>query len=192
MSQNPIIPRQVDQIDWDQWQPVDRGTILFVIKDGKILLIHKKRGLGAGKVNGPGGRLDNGETPLECAIREIDEEVRVQPVDTRECGQLMFQFLDGYSIRVWVFRADDCVGTPTSTEEADPFWVSLEEIPYESMWADDEIWLPMLIREQGFVGRFVFDQDSMLDYQMIIEAESDRIQRTEDDQKWTSNERSPG
>lgn len=172
MSPKPPIPRQVDQIDWDRWQPVDLGTILFVIRDQEILLIHKKRGLGAGKINGPGGRLDDGETPLQCAIREVDEEVRVQPIGTRESGQLMFQFVDGYSIHVSVFRADDCVGTPTSTAEADPFWAPLNEIPYDSMWADDAIWLPLLIREQEFLGRFVFDQDAMLDFKMFVDDEA--------------------
>jgi 8-oxo-dGTP diphosphatase len=172
MSPMPMIPRQVEQIDWDQWQPVDQATLLFVIRDQKILLIHKKRGLGAGKVNGPGGRLDDGETPLECAIREVHEEVRVRAVGTRECGQLMFQFVDGYSIHVSVFRADDCVGIPSPTEEAEPFWVSLDEIPYDSMWADDAIWLPLLIREQEFLGRFVFDQDAMLDFKMFVDDEA--------------------
>jgi 8-oxo-dGTP diphosphatase len=172
MSNTPAIPDRVREIDWERWQPVDRGTILFVIRDRRILLINKKRGLGAGKVNGPGGRIDNGETPLECAVREVDEEVRVRPVGARECGQLMFQFLDGYSIHVWVFRADDCIGTPATTAEADPFWVSLADIPYESMWADDEIWLPFLLREEPFLGRFIFDRDQLLDHQMIVDGRS--------------------
>ena len=172
MSHQPSVPHRVDLIDWEQWRPVDRGTILFVIRQDQILLIHKKRGLGAGKVNGPGGRVDDGESPLECAVRELEEEVRVQPVGTRECGQLLFQFLDGYSIHVWVYRADDCVGIPTATEEADPFWVPLADIPYESMWADDAIWLPMLIREESFRGHFVFDQEAMLDYQMFVDGDA--------------------
>ena len=56
-----------EQIDWSAWQPVDRATLLFVVRDGEILLIHKKRGIGAGKINGPGGRLDPGESTLACA-----------------------------------------------------------------------------------------------------------------------------
>ena len=52
-----------EDIDWTQWTPQERATLLFVRRDGQVLLIRKKRGLGAGKINGPGGRLDNGETP---------------------------------------------------------------------------------------------------------------------------------
>ena len=86
------VPRTVDRIAWDRWQPIDRGTILFVVRDQKILLIRKKRGLGAGKINGPGGRLIDGETPLECAIRETREEILVDPLGVREWGELLFQF----------------------------------------------------------------------------------------------------
>ena len=164
MTEETTIPRVVEGIDWAHWQPVDRGTLLFVVRDSRILLIHKKRGLGAGKINGPGGRLDDGESPLQCALREVQEEVGVVPTEARECGQLLFQFIDGYSIHVWVFRADDCAGDAIETDEAVPFWAKLEEIPYSSMWPDDEIWLPLMLEERPFHGRFVFDRDQMLDF----------------------------
>ena len=167
MTRKTPTPQRVDAIDWEIWRPIDRGTLLFVVRDDRILLIHKKRGLGAGKINGPGGRIDNGETPLQCAMREVHEEVEVVPSGTRECGQLLFQFIDGYSIHVWVFRADDCDGTPTETAEAVPFWSRLDEIPYSSMWPDDEIWLPLMLEERAFLGRFVFDRDTMLDYEIL-------------------------
>lgn len=161
------IPQQVAEIDWQSWQPVDRGTILFVISEGRILLIHKKRGLGAGKINGPGGRLDDGETPFECAVREVEEELRISPSGVDEIGELQFQFIDGYSIHVWVFKASGFDGTPEETDEADPLWTAIDEIPYDQMWPDDRIWLPLLLEERPFLGRFVFDGDRMLDHHLI-------------------------
>lgn len=47
-----------------QWTPDILATLMFVVQDGKILLIRKKRGIGAGKVNGPGGKFEPGETAL--------------------------------------------------------------------------------------------------------------------------------
>ena len=44
--------------DWARWTPTERAALCFVVTGGRVLLIRKKRGLGAGKVNGPGGRLD--------------------------------------------------------------------------------------------------------------------------------------
>ena len=46
---------RIEEIDWNAWEPQQRATLLFVIHGGEILLIRKKRGLGAGKINGPGG-----------------------------------------------------------------------------------------------------------------------------------------
>ena len=92
-------------IDWASWQPGDRATLTFVLRDAEILLIRKKRGLGAGKINGPGGRIEPGESKLECAIREVEEELCVTPQELRACGELSYQFCDGYSIHVSVFTA---------------------------------------------------------------------------------------
>lgn len=160
------------EIDWNTWTPVERATLLFVIRDGRALLIRKKRGLGAGKINGPGGRLDPGETPLQCAIREVQEELLVTPTGVRPAGELLFQFADGHSIHGYVFTAANCEGEPQSTHEADPIWTPLDAIPYPEMWADDRIWIPLMLEGRRFIGRFLFDGDSMLGYDLHVDAAS--------------------
>src|ERR1044072_5590138 len=108
----------VNEIDWPRWQPTEYANLCFVIRDGQILLIRKKRGLGAGKINGPGGRIEKGETPLEAAIRESQEEIAVTPLDPQHAGELFFQFVDGFKIHVHVFVALDGNGEPRETAEA--------------------------------------------------------------------------
>ena len=71
--------RTLGAIDWDSWMPQQRATLCFVERAARLLLIHKKRGIGAGKINGPGGRIDPGESALECAVREVREELCVVP-----------------------------------------------------------------------------------------------------------------
>lgn len=159
-------PGTVAEIEWDSWIPKQRATLLFVVRDGHVLLIHKKRGLGAGKINGPGGRLDDGESPAACAIREVEEELLVTPTGIRQVGELRFQFVDGLSIHGYVFRADDCLGEPQETDEAVPLWTPIDRIPYDRMWADDRLWIPLMLQETWFSGRFIFDEDEMVDYQI--------------------------
>ena len=142
-----------------------------MVTDGRILLIEKHRGLGEGKVNGPGGRLEPGETPREAAIRETEEEVLVRPTGVRFAGELQFQFTSGFSIHVHVFRADGCIGEPGGTDEATPLWASLDRIPYDRMWEDDVVWLPLLLRRERFSGRFVFEGDRMLTHEIRTGAE---------------------
>jgi len=68
-----------ERVDEPGWKPQERGVLCFIVKEGKILLIEKKRGLGAGKVNGPGGRIEKGETEEQAAARETQEEVGITP-----------------------------------------------------------------------------------------------------------------
>ena len=156
MTENFKIP------DWSSWTPRERGALCFIIRAGQILLIHKKRGLGAGKVNGPGGRLELGESPVAAAVRETREEVGVTPGALREAGTLSFQFIDGYSLHCTVFAAAEYTGELKETDEALPFWSPIAAIPYDQMWPDDALWLPRVLAGNRFTGRFLFDGERML------------------------------
>ena len=112
MGKRDAIAKRISEIDWQTWEAQDPATLVFVVTGGRILLIRKKRGLGAGKINGPGGRLEPGESPLDCAIREVQEELRTTPTGLEMCGENLFQFVDGYSTHVYVFRASGCDQEP--------------------------------------------------------------------------------
>ncbi|MCE9608712.1 MAG: 8-oxo-dGTP diphosphatase [Chthoniobacter sp.] len=157
-------------MNWSTWQPRERATLCFIVKDGRILLIRKKRGLGAGKMNGPGGRLEPGETPLAAAIRETEEEVGVTPLDVEERGDLHFQFTDGYSLHCTVFLARNFTGELIETDEATPFWFEVGAIPYHEMWEDDQHWLPAILEGQSFRAWFEFDGEKMLSKDVRVAA----------------------
>ncbi len=148
-----------------------QATLLFVIVDRKVLLIRKKRGLGAGKINGPGGKLDAGETPQQCALREVSEELCIDAINPQSRGELRFQFIDGYSIHVHVFVADQYRGEPTETDEAIPLWYDIADVPYTEMWADDRVWLPAVLEGSGVDGRFTFDGDKLLEYDVVFSSQ---------------------
>lgn len=149
-------------IDWSSWVAPTKATLMFVIRDGEVLLIEKKRGLGAGKVNGPGGKIDPGETPFECAVRETEEELRITALDPVKIGELHFAMSDVPDILCHVFLARTFEGVPTETPEAKPLWCRLDRIPYDRMWSDDVHWFPHLLDGRGFRGRFVFRGESVV------------------------------
>jgi 8-oxo-dGTP diphosphatase len=155
---------QLSDIDWSSWKAKDPATLVFVFRDDEILLINKKTGLGKGKVNGPGGKVDPGETPETAAIRECHEELDIRVSNLEYCGEHRFQFVDGYSIQVWVYRTRDFEGVATESREAEPLWTRMDQIPYDRMWEDDKYWLPMIIRGERFQTRWIFDGDRMVDY----------------------------
>ncbi len=164
------VPTTVAAIDWATWTAVDPATLLFVVDDAaaRVLLIRKKRGLGAGKINAPGGRIEKGETPEQAAIREVQEEVCVTAQRVSELGLLRFQFVDGYSLHVHVFRAEAYEGQPAETDEAIPMWLPTNALPFDEMWADDRLWVPHVLSRRRFDGRFIFDGDAMLDHDLRV------------------------
>lgn len=155
---------------WARWTPREQATLLFVRRGPLVLLIEKKRGLGAGKVNAPGGRIEQGETAVEAAIRETIEEVGVRPIRPSLLGRLRFQFVDGHSIQADVFVAAEAEGEPVETSEATPFWAPARRLPYDRMWADDRVWLPHVLAGRRVDGWFWFDGDTMLQYELRVDA----------------------
>lgn len=154
---------RVDDVDWSTWEPNVRATLLFVIVEGRVLLIHKQRGIGAGLINGPGGKIDPGETARQAAIRETREETGVDPTGVHEAGEMRFEFVDGMRMHVAIFRADGCDGEPVTTDEAIPEWFRVDEVPFDRMWADDELWFPHLLARHRFRGWSTFDGETLLD-----------------------------
>ena len=131
----------------------------------EVLLIEKRRGLGEGWYNGPGGKLEAGETPRECAARETREEVglEIDPADLETAGELTF-LLDGAEHTFChVFRARAFEGEPTASEEARPEWVPIDDVPYEQMWEDDHLWLPTVLEGETVRGEFRFEGGEPLD-----------------------------
>jgi len=158
----------VDSYEWDFWEPTEKAVLCFVIDNNQILLIHKKTGLGAGKINGPGGRIDPGETPLKAAIRETTEETGITPINPVQRADLSFVFTNGYSLHGSAFITEKWQGTLTETDEANPFWCPLEEMPWDQMWEDDPLWLPKVLDGKYASGRFIFDEDAMLSHWIKI------------------------
>ncbi|MCZ6617730.1 MAG: GNAT family N-acetyltransferase [Gammaproteobacteria bacterium] len=138
------------------WQADLVGTLLFIVQDGKVLLIRKKRGHGAGKINAPGGKPEGRETPLECVLRETLEEVGIEAFDAKLRGVMKFVDTVDRQWQGYVFVAETSRGEPQETEEAIPRWFALDEIPYDEMWEDDRIWLPHVLAGTMVDGDFLF------------------------------------
>ena len=144
------------------------ATLCYIRKEGRLLLIRKKRGIGAGKINGPGGKVDPGETPLAAAIRETQEEVGVTPLDPQLRGDLIFHFADGLVLRCLIYLAEDCLGEPHETAEAVPLWFATGALPYDEMWEDDREWLPLLLAGQSFTGKVNVDGEHATQQELSI------------------------
>jgi 8-oxo-dGTP diphosphatase len=134
-----------------------QASLCFIIQDDRVLLIRKKRGVGAGKINGPGGKVEAGETMLDSAVRETREEIGVTPRDLELRGELFFDFVGSHVVHCGVFLARSFDGAPVETDEAIPIWHSTASMPYGEMWEDDRVWFPLLLAGKHFRGGATVD-----------------------------------
>ncbi|MBI3255858.1 MAG: 8-oxo-dGTP diphosphatase [Candidatus Andersenbacteria bacterium] len=143
-------------------------TLCTVLLDGKILLGMKKRGFGEGWWNGFGGKLQPGETIEAAAIRECREEAGITPTSISPRAVLNFYFEDSPDeLEVHVFLIEAFTGQVQESEEMRPNWFSLNEIPYEKMWADDPYWLPQVLAGKKLAATFWFkDIKTLLRHQV--------------------------
>lgn len=140
-------------------------SLCFVLdENGNVLLGRKKRGFGAGKYNGFGGKIKVGESFRECAIRELCEECSLlgKTIDLEPVGYLDFQFPHAPELThdgmIYLLRAYR--GVPLESEEMEPQWVAIADIPYEHMWSGDKEWLPLILEGKKIEGFIAFAEDN--------------------------------
>jgi len=122
-------------------------------------LIEKKHGVGEGLFNSPGGKVEETESPRECAVRETTEEVDVPPYDLEKMGEMEFIFGEQPFMFVHVFKTEKYSGKPEESEEARPEWFKTSQLPFEEMWPDDKYRILIMLDEEKFEARFYFDED---------------------------------
>ncbi len=155
---------KVTDIDWDRWEPTERCVLTYVTDGDSILLILKKRGMGSGYYNGPGGHIELEETKTEAAVRETREETGLTVTGLEETGTLFFQFRDGTRMIGYVFRTHSYSGSLIDEcDETKPFWAKISSLDYSNMWEDDRLWFPLLLEGKKFNGYFIFDDRTLVD-----------------------------
>jgi len=140
-------------------------TLCIIHQHPRVLLGMKKKGFGQGRWNGFGGKVEEGEVVEDAARREVFEESGITVTDMSRSGIIEFAFRGNPEVlEVHVFRASEFAGEPAESNEMQPQWFHINEIPYNSMWPDDIHWLPLLLAGKKFKGKFLFEgHDTILE-----------------------------
>jgi 8-oxo-dGTP diphosphatase len=148
------------------------ATLCYVKKDGMTLMIHRVKrdnDIHASKWNGLGGKLESGETPEECVVREVREESGLLIKNPLLKGILTFPGFDGENDwYVFVFTAREFEGELIDSEEGHLAWVKDADIMTLPLWEGDRIFLPWLDGEAFFSGRFVYHGGNLVEHGVIF------------------------
>ncbi len=145
------------------------ATLCYLKRDGQTLMLHRNKKPGdihAGKWNGLGGKLEPGESPEECVVREVREESGLEIVGPRLHGLVMFPGFKGQDWYVFVFTAAEFNGEQIDSPEGDLAWIADEELASLPLWPSDHVFLPWLREEGFFSAKFTYEGEEMKDYRV--------------------------
>jgi len=129
----------------------------------QVLLGHKKTGLGAGKIVGLGGHVEEDESPAEAAAREVKEEagIHVTPGALLEVAHVTFLFpvRPRWDMVVSIFTSADWTGEAAETAEIRPEWFGAADLPLDRMWDDAKYWLPRVLAGERVRATFSYADD---------------------------------
>ena len=146
------------------------ATLCYVLdkQNDTVLMIHrvkKENDYHAGKWNGLGGKFEAGESPEECAVREIFEESGLEV--TRLClkGFITFPMFDGVEDwYVFLFLADEFTGKLIDSNEGNLKWIPRAELARIGLWDGDKIFIPWIFEDRFFSAKFNYMDGKFVDH----------------------------
>lgn len=146
------------------------ATLCYVIDKthNKTLMLHrvkKENDYHEGKWNGLGGKLEEGESPEECVIREIKEESGLTIIRPKMKGFITFPMFDGKEDwYVFVFTADNFSGNIIDSREGILEWIPSDKLTDLNLWDGDAIFLKWLNDDKYFSAKFNYENGKFKDY----------------------------
>ncbi len=109
------------------------GVAVIITKNDQVLLMRRKNSHGAGTWSTPGGHLEYGESPEECARRETKEEtgLNIGEVRFRAITNDVFEAENKHYITIWM-EGQYLTGEPVINAENEMSaigWFSWDALP---------------------------------------------------------------
>ncbi|UCG04311.1 MAG: 8-oxo-dGTP diphosphatase [Candidatus Heimdallarchaeota archaeon] len=155
------------------------ATLAYIVCNDEVLLLFrnkKDKDFHEGKYIGIGGRLEPGETPIECIIRELEEETgySLKPEEIEFRGYIYFdeinrdkinEDLPAFNWLVFLYYVQVANKIEFENPEGNLSWVPINKIPYEKMWDGDKIFTPKLLNTCDVVeAKFLYDKEKIVNW----------------------------
>lgn len=142
----------------------DKQTLCHIIKGDRLLLKKASRGIGKGKWNATGGKLEyEDEPPEQCVEREVLEETGLKVKNLFKHGVMRF-YTEGKekpNFTVHLYSTSDFDGEVTVREgEDEVYWFDIDKIPIKEMWDDDNYWLDLMLKKKRFDADFYYSKNN--------------------------------
>lgn len=149
-------------------------TVIFLVKEDKVLLGYKKNGFGKGYYLGIGGKVEKNESVEEGALREFREEVgvKIKPFNLQKVAVLDFYFPhvsdESWNQQVYAYLVYEWENEPQETDEIKPIWFDKTRLPLEEMWDDAKYWIPKILNGEEVYEEYMFNnQLKVIEHQKV-------------------------
>lgn len=148
-------------------------TLCYIEERGAYLMIHrvkKKNDMNRDKWIGVGGKFEAGESPFDCARREILEETGVVPTELRYRGIVTFISNEFGTEYMHLFTAAGYSGEiDYNCDEGRLEWVEKSAVRNLPIWEGDKIFLDLLDSEERFFSlKLVYEGERLVSHTLEI------------------------
>lgn len=142
-------------------------TLCYIEQDDCYLMLHrtkKENDINKDKWIGIGGHFEEGESPEECLLREVQEETGLTLERYAFRGLITF-CCDGWQTEyMCLYTADRFHGELAECEEGELEWVPKERLLQLKLWEGDKIFLDLLQQDRGFFSlKLCYERDILVE-----------------------------
>ena len=109
-------------------KPIRKAVRCYLIKDNEVVVTKYKKGnKKEGYYDIPGGKIEEGESPKQTAIREMKEETGIEIQNLKYKGIMTIEYPD----RLFIFDtfiSKEYEGEPQEFEENTSEWIDIDEL----------------------------------------------------------------
>lgn len=141
------------------------ASLCFLIRNDEVLLAEKQKKIGAGFLNGFGGKAEPSDRNIEDTnIRETEEEIGVSLRKIKKMGEITFhnpsKDVDLQRMNVHIFIATNWTGEPTETDEMKKVnWYKIDELDYDKFLPADRLFIPQILDGKCVKGIIEYNND---------------------------------
>lgn len=151
-------------------------TLCYIEREGCYLMLHrtkKQNDENHDKWIGVGGKLEEGESPEECLLREVREETGLTLLRYRFRGIVTFVSDEWGTEYMHLYTADQYTGEMTACDEGELVWIPKAEVADLPIWEGDKIFFRLMEESEDFFSlKLTYKGDRLIDVKSVTYGEA--------------------
>lgn len=138
------------------------STVCYLTKDDKTLFLQFNKKWGQ-VFAPPGGKMEDCESPLDCIIREYEEETGLTLKNPKLKGYSYWNFIEEEYGIIFIYIADEYSGTIKESAEGKLFWIENKNISKLNQFDMNSKFNDLVFQDGMFEANIKMDKDNKVE-----------------------------